>query len=44
MRVLIAPDSFKGTLTAAGVARALAAGWRQARLADAVVELPLAAA
>jgi glycerate kinase len=42
MRVLVAPDSFKGTLAAAGVARALAAGWRQARPADVVVELPLA--
>jgi len=42
MRVLIAPDSFKGSLTAAGVARALAAGWRLARPVDAVVELPLA--
>jgi len=44
MRVLIAPDSFKGTLSAAGVARALAVNWRQARPTDAVVELPLAAA
>jgi glycerate 2-kinase len=44
MRVLIAPDSFKGTLAAAGVARALVAGWRQVRPADAVVEMPLAAA
>src|SRR5262249_56212146 len=41
MRVLIAPDSFKGTLGAAGVARALAAGWRPARPADSGVEPPL---
>jgi glycerate kinase len=42
VRVLIAPDSFKGTLAATGVARALATGWRQARPDDTLVELPLA--
>lgn len=42
MRVLVAPDSFKGTLAATGVARALAAGWRAVRPGDTVVELPLA--
>jgi glycerate kinase len=42
VRVLIAPDSFKGTLPAAGVANALATGWLQARPDDNVVELPLA--
>jgi glycerate kinase len=42
VRVLVAPDSFKGTLDAAGVARALAAGWRGIRPGDTVVELPLA--
>jgi glycerate 2-kinase len=42
VRVLIAPDSFKGTLPATGVARALAGGWRAVRPADTVVELPLA--
>jgi glycerate 2-kinase len=42
VRVLVAPDSFKGTLPAAGVARALAAGWLRERPGDTVVELPLA--
>jgi glycerate 2-kinase len=42
MRVVIAPDSFKGSITAAGAAAALAAGWRQVRPADEIVELPLA--
>lgn len=42
MRVLVAPDSFKGTLAAGGVARAVAEGWRRARPGDAVVEVPLA--
>jgi glycerate kinase len=42
VRVLIAPDSFKGTLPAAEVAAALATGWRRARPGDTVVELPLA--
>ncbi|WP_137723769.1 glycerate kinase [Prescottella subtropica] len=34
MRVLIAPDSFGGTLTAAEAAAAIAAGWRAARPGD----------
>jgi glycerate kinase len=42
VRVLVAPDKFKGTLTAAQAARAIARGWRRARPADAVEELPLA--
>ncbi len=42
MRILVAPDSFKGTATAAQAATAIAAGWRSARPADTVVELPLA--
>jgi glycerate 2-kinase len=42
VRVLIAPDSFKGTLTAIEVARAIALGWRHARPGDTVIELPLA--
>ncbi len=41
MRVLIAPDSFGGTLTAAEAASALAAGWQQGRDADSVIEIPL---
>jgi glycerate kinase len=42
MRVVVAPDSFKGSIGAAGAARALAAGWRSARPADELIELPLA--
>lgn len=42
MRVLIAPDSFKGTLTAPDAAAAIAAGWRRARPDDVVELLPLA--
>jgi len=34
MRVLIAPDSFKGSLTSVEVARAIAAGWLRARPDD----------
>ena len=40
--VLIAPDSFKGSLTSVEVARALAAGWRQVRPDDEIVLCPLA--
>ncbi len=42
MRVVAAPDSFKGSIEAAAAAAALAAGWRQVRPGDEVVELPLA--
>jgi glycerate kinase len=42
MRVLIAPDKFRGTLTAAQAARAIASGWRRARPGDGVVEVPMA--
>jgi glycerate 2-kinase len=42
MRVVAAPDSFKGSIGAAEAAAALAAGWRSVRPADEVVELPLA--
>jgi glycerate kinase len=42
LRVLVAPDSFKGTLTSVEVARALAAGWRRMRPGDAVALVPLA--
>ncbi|HUH06854.1 MAG TPA: glycerate kinase [Egibacteraceae bacterium] len=34
MKVVIAPDKFAGTLTAAEAARAMAAGWAQARPGD----------
>jgi glycerate kinase len=40
--VLIAPDSFKGSLTSVEVARALAAGWTRARPGDEVLLAPLA--
>jgi glycerate 2-kinase len=42
VRVVIAPDSFKGSLAAAGAAAALAAGWRAARPGDEVRTIPLA--
>jgi glycerate kinase len=41
MRILIAPDKFKGTLTAAQVARAVARGWRTARPRDELRLLPV---
>jgi glycerate kinase len=40
--ILIAPDSFKGSLTSVQVARALADGWCRARPDDEVVLCPLA--
>ncbi|HTP14539.1 MAG TPA: glycerate kinase [Streptosporangiaceae bacterium] len=42
MRIVIAPDSFKGSIGAAGAAAALAAGWLAARPGDQVRRLPLA--
>ena len=42
MRVLIAPDSYKGTLTSVEVAHALADGWRRARPGDSLRLAPLA--
>src|SRR6516225_10103667 len=42
LRVLIAPDSFKGSASATAVALALAAGWLAARPGDRVTRLPLA--
>jgi glycerate 2-kinase len=42
VRVLIAPDSFKGSLGAAAVAAALAEGWVRMRPGDQVARLPLA--
>ena len=41
-RVVVAPDSFKGTLGAPAAAAALAAGWRAVRPDDELVTLPLA--
>ncbi|HLX34295.1 MAG TPA: glycerate kinase [Candidatus Limnocylindrales bacterium] len=42
MRVLFAPDSFKGTLSSVAVALALATGWSRARPADDRLLSPLA--
>ncbi len=42
MRVLVAPDSFKGSLTSVQVARALERGWKTGRPADTVELSPLA--
>ena len=42
MRVVIAPDSFKGTLTSVEVASALARGWREEQPDDEVLLAPLA--
>lgn len=42
MRLLLAPDSFKGSLTSLQVAEAVAAGWRRARPADSITLAPLA--
>ncbi|MFJ5926006.1 glycerate kinase [Kitasatospora sp. NPDC092948] len=42
MRIVVAPDSFKGTIDAADAAEALAAGWRSVRPADEVRCVPMA--
>ena len=42
MKIVIAPDSFKHALRSPAVAAALAAGWRERRPGDLVIELPLA--
>lgn len=42
MRVLVAPDKFKGTLTAAEAARAISAGWRRGDPGAEVDEVPVA--
>jgi glycerate kinase len=42
MRVLVAPDSFKGSLSSVEVAEALATGWRRVRPADVIALAPLA--
>src|SRR6188508_48199 len=41
-RVVIAPDSFKGTIGAAAAAAAIAAGWHSVRHGDEVQPLPMA--
>ena len=42
LTILVAPDSFKGSLTSVDVARALADGWLRARPGDAMRLAPLA--
>jgi glycerate kinase len=42
VRVLVAPDKFKGTLTAGQAAAAIATGWRRSRPGDELDELPIA--
>ncbi len=42
LTVLIAPDSFKGSLTSVQVAKALADGWSRARPDDTILLCPLA--
>jgi glycerate kinase len=42
LRVLLAPDSFKGSLSSVEVARALAEGWARARPDDELIPAPLA--
>jgi glycerate 2-kinase len=42
LRILVAPDSFKGSLTSVEVARALADGWRRGRPRDTMRLVPLA--
>ena len=42
MRVLVAPDKFRGTLTARDAGDAIARGWQRARPGDEVEVLPLA--
>ena len=41
LTILIAPDKFKGTLTAGEAARAIARGWGKARPQDTLELLPL---
>src|SRR5580765_5154330 len=41
LKVLIAPDKFKGTLTAVDAANAIARGWRRVRPQDLLQLLPI---
>jgi glycerate kinase len=41
-RIVIAPDSFKGTISATGAAAAIARGWASARPGDDLIQLPMA--
>lgn len=40
--IVVAPDSFKGSVTAAGATRTLIEGWREVRPGDRLVALPMA--
>lgn len=42
MKIVVAPDKFSGTLTAAQAASAIAAGWRRIRPQDELVLVPMA--
>ena len=42
LRIVVAPDSFKGSVAAAQAATAIAQGWRDRRPDDTVVERPMA--
>jgi len=42
VRVLVAPDKFKGTMTAAEAAEAIAAGWRRGEPGAEILEIPMA--
>ena len=42
MKVVVAPDKYAGTLTAAAAATAIAAGWRSVRPLDELVLVPMA--
>jgi len=42
MKIVVAPDSFKGALRSPLVAQALADGWKSVRADDEVIEIPLA--
>jgi glycerate 2-kinase len=42
MRVLVAPDKFRGTLTAEEAARAIESGWLRARPDDTLARVPMA--
>jgi len=41
-RILIAPDSYKGSATSIEVARAIAQGWRSVRPLDELIQIPFA--
>ena len=41
-RILIAPDSFKGSATSIEVASAIAKGWKSCRPEDELIQIPFA--